>query len=236
LSEYVPWYRKRSGEIKQWIDMRSWIRGETGGYLRVCSEGRNWFRAEFARGKRPETMEYTIENRSEEHGSRIIEALETGRVYRGHFNMVNNGTITNLPEDAIIEAPGFVDRHGINMIQVGDLPLGCAAVCNVSISVQRLGVEAAVHGDDQLLRQAFMMDPLTGAVCNPPEIWQMVDEFLVAHAKWLPQYKRASNAAKKRLKKGPLIKVTARKGAARLKTRSMAELNRINKGNPRGGH
>lgn len=237
LSEYVPWYRKRSGEIKQWIDMESWINGETGGYLRVCSEGRNWFRAEFARGKRPETMEYTIENRSEEHGSRIIEALETGRVYRGHFNMVNHGTISNLPEDAIIEAPGFVDRHGINMIQVGDLPLGCAAVCNASISVQRLGVEAAVHGDDQLLRQAFMMDPLTGAVCNPPEIWQMVDEFLVAHAKWLPQYKRASNAAKKRLKKGPLIKTKARKGAARLKTRTMAELKRLNnKGNPRGGH
>ena len=236
LSEYLPWYRKRSGEIKKWIDMDSWIRGETGGYLRVCSEGRNWFRAEFARGKRPETMKYTIENRSQEHGSRIIEALETGRVYRGHFNMVNHGTISNLPEDAIIESPGFVDRHGINMIQVGDLPLGCAAVCNASISVQRLGVEAAVHGDDQLLRQAFMMDPLTGAVCNPPEIWQMVDEFLVAHSPWLPQYKRASNAAKKRLKKGPLIKVKARKGAARLKTRTMAELKRVNKGNPRGGH
>ena len=66
------------------------------------------------------------------------------------------------------------------MPQVGDLPLGPAAVCNVSISVQRLAVEAAVHGDDKLLRQAFMMDPLVGAVCNPKEIWQMVDEMLVA--------------------------------------------------------
>ena len=36
---------------------------------------------------------------------------------------------------------------------VGDLPLGCAAVCNVSIRVQRMAVEAAVHGDDKLLRR-----------------------------------------------------------------------------------
>ena len=44
--------------------------------------------------------------------------------------------------------------------------------------------------DDMLLRQAMMMDPLTGAVCNPPEIWQMVDEMLVAQAQWLPQYSK----------------------------------------------
>ena len=236
LSEYVPWYRKRPDEIKKWIDMRSWINGETGGYLRVVSEGRNWFRAEFGRGKRPEPMKYTPENRSEEHGSHILEGMETGRVYRGHFNLVNHSTITNLPPDAIVEAPGYVDRHGFNTPSVGDLPLGCAAVCNVSISVQRLGVEAAVHGDDQLLRQAMLMDPLVGAVCNPPEVWQMVDEFFVTQAEWLPQYRKASSKAQVRLKQGPLIRTKAYKGAARLKTRTMAELMRLEKKNPRAGH
>src|ERR1035437_1174561 len=43
LSEYVPWYRKRPAEIGKWIDLSSWINGETGGYLRVCTEGRRWF-------------------------------------------------------------------------------------------------------------------------------------------------------------------------------------------------
>ena len=150
--------------------------------------------------------------------------------------MANNATITNLPPDAIVEAPGYVDRHGFNTPSVGDLPLGCAAVCNASISVQRLGVEAAVHGDDQLLRQALLMDPLVGAVCNPPEVWQMADEFLVAHAPWLPQYKRATTIAQKRLSKGPLIKTMKNKGAARVRTRSMAELKRLEKQNPRAGH
>jgi alpha-galactosidase len=236
LSEYVPWYRKRPDEIKRWIDMGAWINGETGGYLRVVTEGRNWFRAEFGRGVRPKPFEYGADKRSEEHGSYILEGFETGRIYRGHFNLVNDGTITNLPPDAIVEAPGYVDRHGFNTPSVGDLPLGCAAVCNASISVQRLGVEAAVHGDDELLRQAFLMDPLVGAVCNPPEVWQMVDEFLVAHAPWLPQYRRSTTKAKARLAKGLLIKTKVYRGAARLKTRSMAELKRLEKQNPRAGH
>src|SRR5512136_2312732 len=47
LSEYLPWYRKRLDEIPRWIDLSSWINGETGGYLRVCTEGRTWFEHDF---------------------------------------------------------------------------------------------------------------------------------------------------------------------------------------------
>ncbi len=224
LSEYVPWYRKRPQEIGEWIDLNNWINGETGGYLRVCTEGRNWFETDFPNWMKDEPMRFVPEKRGEEHGSYIIEGLETGRVYRGHFNVVNNGVISNLPNDAIIEAPGYVDRNGISMPHVGDLPLGPAAVCNVSISVQRLAVEAAITGDDFLLRQAFMMDPLVGAVCNPKEIWQMVDEMLVAGEEWLPQYTDAIVAAKERLASGNLIPTQEYAGAARLKVKSVAEM------------
>lgn len=224
LSEYVPWYRKRPEEIKEWIDLSSWINGETGGYLRVCTENRNWFEVDFPNWMKASPKKYDGSERSNEHGSYIIEGLETGRIYRGHFNVVNKGTITNLPDDAVVEVPGYVDRNGINIPKVGDLPLGCAAVCNASISVQRLAVEAAVHGDDLLLRQAMMMDPLVGAVCNPPEIWQLVDEMLVAQEQWLPQYGDAIAKAKERLKSGNLIPVKDYKGAARLKTKTVDEM------------
>lgn len=224
LSEYVPWYRKNPKEILDWIDLGVWINGETGGYLRVCTEGRNWFETDFPNWMKEPALEYLKENRSEEHGSYIIEGLETGRVYRGHFNVVNNGVISNLPNDAIIEAPGYVDSNGINMSVVGDLPLGCAAVCNVSISVQRLAVEAAVHGDDMLLRQAMMMDPLVGAVCNPNEIWQMVDEMLVAQSEWLPQYVEAVKKASYRLNHHVLIETQDYKGAARLQVKTVEEM------------
>ncbi len=225
LSEYVPWYRKRPEEIKEWIDLGSWINGETGGYLRVCQEGRDWFEHEFPRWMQEPPWTFRPEDRGYEHGSYIIEALETGRLYRGHFNVVNRGCITNLPPDCVVEVPGYVDYNGINIPIVGDLPLGCAAVCNASISVQRLAVEAAVHGDDTLLRQAMLMDPLTGAVCNPPEVWQMADEMLVAQAQWLPQYEKAIAAARKRLASGNLLPTReGYRGAARLHTRTVEEL------------
>ncbi|MET3208165.1 UNVERIFIED_CONTAM: hypothetical protein ABIC26_001101 [Paenibacillus sp. PvR008] len=104
------------------------------------------------------------------------------------------------------------------------MPLGPAAVCNVSISVQRLAVEAAVYGDDKLLRQAFMMDPLVGAVCNPKEIWQMVDEMLVAQEAWLLQYGAAIVEARERLAAGNLIPTRDYEGAARIKVKTVEEM------------
>ncbi len=224
LSEYVPWYRKRMDEIIDWIDLGTWINGETGGYLRVCTEGRNWFKEDFPNWMKEPVLDYANEERGEEHGSYIIEALETGRIYRGHFNRINKGVITNLPDDCVIEAPGYVDRNGINMPIIGDLPLGCAAVCSASIQVQRLAVNAAVTGDDQLLRQAFMMDPLTGAVCTPPEIWQLVDDLLIAQEKWLPQYENSIAAAKQRQETEPRIETRKTTGAARFTPKTIDEL------------
>ena len=224
LSEYVSWYRKRPGEINDWIDLGSWINGETGGYLRVCTEGRNWFETDFPNWLKAEPKKYDGTQRSAEHGSHIIEGLETGRVYRGHFNVVNNGCITNLDDDAIVEVPGYVDKNGVSIPQVGNLPLGCAAVCAQSINVQRLAVEAAVKADRNLLIQAMMLDPLTGAVCNPYEIEQMVDEMLIAGEKWLPQYKDEIAKAKIRME-NPKIKVKdGYMGAARLHTKTVDEM------------
>jgi alpha-galactosidase len=85
-------------------------------------------------------------------------------------------------------------------------------------------VEAAVHGDVDLLKQAMLMDPLTAAVCTPPEISQMTDELLVAQAKWLPQYAHAIPAAEKRLASEKPLGTRSTKGAARLKTKTVEEM------------
>ena len=191
LSEYLPWYRKRPEEINRWIDMSEWIHGETGGYLRHTIETRNWFESEYPEFLKQAEEKIDTKKRSNEHASHILEALETGRVYRGHFNVRNKGVIANLPQDAIIEAPGFVDRFGINMVSGLTLPIGCASTCDVTINVQRMAVKAAVEGDLDLLKLAVLHDPLVGAVCTPEEVWQMVDEMLVAQALWLPQYAHA---------------------------------------------
>lgn len=229
LSEYLPWYRKRPDEIRDWISLDKWINGETGGYLRVCTEGRNWFTTDYPNWLKEAPPAITADQRSEEHGSYIIEALETGRSYRGHFNVQNRGHITNLPEGCCIEIPGEVRKSGIKMMKIGELPLACAATCAVSARVQEMGMEAAVHGDLTLLKQAMLHDPLTAAVCNPEEIWQMTDDLLVTQAAWLPQFKTEIPSARRRLKahRAAGTRVKLREGwagAARLKVKTVDEM------------
>ena len=228
LSEYLPWYRKRPDEIPQWVDLSEWINGETGGYLRVCTEDRRWFETDFPNWLQEEPRIYSPDHRSVEHASHIIESLATGRTYRGHFNIVNQGHIRNLPNGCVIEIPGYVDKNGINMTVVGDLPMACAATCAASIRVQEMGMEAAVHGDVTLLKQAMLHDPLVGAVCSPEEVWQMADEMLVAQAQWLPQYAAAIEPARARLAahaaNGTRVGLSEWQGAARLHLRSVEEM------------
>ena len=194
----------------------------------MITEARNWFEHEFPAWLDETPPTFGPHNRSEEHGSYIIEALETGRPYRGHFNVVNPGHLTNLPNGCVIEIPGYVDRTGLHMPIVGALPLACAATCAASVRVQEMAMEAAVHGDVTLLKQAMLHDPLTAAVCNPEEIWQMTDEMLVAQARWLPQYAAEIEAAKQRLadheRSGTRVKLVQTQGAARLHTKTVDEM------------
>ena len=221
LSEYVPWYRKRPREIRKWIDLSSWINGETGGYLRVCTEGRNWFETDFPNWLKEPTLAVRRRRRAATStASYIIEALETGRVYRGHFNVVNNGCITNLPDDchrrsARLRRP---QRHQHS---------AWSATCRWAARPSATPASACsawpsrrpCTATTSCCKQAMMMDPLIGAVCNPPEIWQMVDEMLVAQARWLPQYKRAVAAAQTPPgKSGTLIKTKKTRAPPALKT------------------
>lgn len=222
LSEYLSWYRTRPEEMAKWINFSSWIQGETAGYLRTCKECRNWFETDFPNWMKQPSWVYAPDQRSSEHGSYIIESLETGRRYRGHFNLMNNGCITNLPDECIVEVPCYVDYNGVSVPKVGDLPLGCAAICSQSVWVQKLAVEAAVTGDIQLLYQAAMMDPLTGAVCSTGEIRQMVDEMLIAGEQWLPQYQEEIQKAKVRMQ-GPLLPYRPVKGFT-LKEKTIEEM------------
>ena len=223
LSEYLPWYRKRPEDINKWISLTDWIHGETGGYLRYSTENRNWFEQDFPLFVEQAGKPLSNYQRTDEHASWIIEAMETGRSYRGHFNVKNGGTIKNLPADCIIESPGYADRFGIHMLEGIELPLACAATCMASINVQRMSVEAAMTGDVNLLKLAVLHDPLVGAICTPDEVWQMVDEMLVAQAQWLPQYAEAIPAARERMR-NPKVKTRDWAGAARQHVRSVEEM------------
>jgi alpha-galactosidase len=75
--------------------------------------------------------------RSIEYGSYIIEAMETGKVFRLNGNIVNGNMIGNLPPDCCGEGPVYVDRLGLHKTIVGKLPSQCAALNMTNVNVQR---------------------------------------------------------------------------------------------------
>ncbi|MDF2668007.1 MAG: alpha-glucosidase/alpha-galactosidase [Paenibacillus sp.] len=188
LSEYLPWYRKRKDEIDKWIYTGSWIGGETAGYLNHCLSRTDDYQDMIPKWLNGEEEYIKLGDRSDEHGSYIIEALETGRAYRGHFNIENRGHLTNLPDGCTIEIPCYVDRNGIQTGWIGKLPMAPAATCRASISVQEMAVEAALTGNRELVKQAILHDPLTAAVCTTDEVWRMCDEMFEALSPWMPQF------------------------------------------------
>lgn len=188
LSEYLPWYRKNKEEIGRWIYPDTWVGGRTGGYLYSCIDSRDEYAKMFPKWLSGEAGSLMLGERGVEHCSYIIEALETGRVYRGHFNIGNRNLITNLPDGCTIEIPCYVDRNGITPGWVGKLPMACAATCRASVSVQEMAVEAALTGNRELVKLAVLHDPLTAAVCNTEQVWSMCDEMFEALSPWLPQF------------------------------------------------
>lgn len=119
--------------------------------------------------------------RSREYASHIMEAIVTDTPYTIGGNVVNNGLISNLPKEACVEVPCLVDARGITPCYVGELPLQLAAMNSSNIYPQLLTIEAAHTGKRDLIYQAAMMDPHTGAQLSTDEIVALCDDLIAAH-------------------------------------------------------
>jgi alpha-galactosidase len=196
LSEYMPYFRKNQKALELYCDEPA-FGGESGAYYKYCA-----MLAEKFNTTDPLSIESTkLGPRSAEYCSHIIEAKETGEVFRLNGNIRNDGYIKNLPDGCCVEVPIYVDRMGLHPSVVGNLPPQCAALNMTNVLVQGLTVEASFTGDPELVMQAVALDPLTSSVLTLDEIRRMVAEMLEAEAGYLPQF------AGKSLRKVPAIRV-----------------------------
>jgi alpha-galactosidase len=183
LSEYLPYFRKSRRALEAYCDEPA-FGGETGAYYHYCAMIDEKFQK-----LDPLSIESTLLGpRSAEYCSHIVEARETGRVFRLNGNVRNDGYVTNLPQGCCVEVPIYVDRTGLHPTGVGALPTPLAALNMTNVLVQGLSVEAALAGDTELLVQACAMDPLTAAVLTLAEIRRMTSDLLEAERRWLPQF------------------------------------------------
>ena len=184
LSEYLYWFRKNRDLLDTYCDQPA-FGGESGACYKFCCE----------MVKKYEEVDILslesgeLEPRSIDYCSRILEAMETGKTFRFNGNLINReGYISNLPREACVEVPIYVDKSGLHPTHVGKLPSQLAALNRSNVTLQMLAAEAAVKADPELAFAAVAMDPLTSAVLGLKETRDMVRELFEAEAKWLPHF------------------------------------------------
>jgi len=179
-AEYLPYYIK--SKYPAIIDTLKIPLDE---YPRRCIQQiADW--AKLKESMMSDALEHSLSN---EFAAPMIKAMEFDIPYRAHGNVINNGLITNLPDDACVELACLIDRNGVNPTYVGKLPEQLAAINRTNINVQLLTVEAAKTRKKDAVYQAAYLDPHTASELSLDEIKSMCDDLFEAHGNWLPKYK-----------------------------------------------
>ena len=118
-----------------------------------------------------------------------MEAVMTDQPHKIGGNVRNDGYIENLPGDACVEVPCYIDGTGVHPTKVGKLPAHLAAMNASNIGVQLMTIEAAVTKDRKKIYQAAMLDPHTAAELNIGDIIKMCDELIEAHGEYMKDYR-----------------------------------------------
>ena len=131
------------------------------------------------------SLEHT---RSTEYASYIMEAMETNIPFSIGGNVLNNGLITNLPYESVVEVPCMVDGFGVHGTYIGRLPEQLAALNRTQINVQLLTIEAHMTLKKEHIYHAALLDPHTSAELSIDDIVNMCDDLIEAHGDYLPKY------------------------------------------------
>lgn len=126
---------------------------------------------------------------SNERAIPIIDEIEHDlRAHEHAVNILNNGCVSNMPDDCVVEIPATVDAQGIHGQKIGRLPQGVAQLCQQQASIQQLVADAAITGDYTTAIQALSVDPM---VPSPRVARALFDEMLNLQAHLLPQFAKS---------------------------------------------
>ncbi|MFM8390665.1 MAG: alpha-glucosidase/alpha-galactosidase [Actinomycetota bacterium] len=180
FAEYVPWFIKRDRP-----DLLDRFGVPLDEYPRRCERQIAGWEKLRLRLEDPSAQLRVVP--SEEYGSSIINAMETGEAVTVYGNVPNKGLISNLPEGCCVEVPVVVDAAGLHPQVIGVLPPQLAALMQTNVNVQSLTVEASLTGKREHVYHAAMLDPHTAAELDLDQIWALVDEMMEAHRGWIPE-------------------------------------------------
>ncbi len=87
------------------------------------------------------------------------------------INMINNGLISTLPNDTIVEVPAIVNKKGIQGINIDHvMPLGFSSLLNNRVGVLRLCAEAVIQQSKELALQALLVDTTNNSILQTEKL------------------------------------------------------------------
>lgn len=116
----------------------------------------------------------------------IINSIYNNKKDLHVANVMNNGTLLDLPDNVVIERNVIVDGNGAHPISGGHLPIKIKGLIQLVKSYEELTVEAGVTGDYGTALQALAIHPL---VTSASVAKKVLDDIIDANKKYLPQYK-----------------------------------------------
>ncbi|MFC0233657.1 6-phospho-beta-glucosidase [Vagococcus entomophilus] len=100
----------------------------------------------------------------------------------------NNGAVPDLPSDCVVEVSAYLGAQGARAIAFGKLPAAERGWLQVMKNMELVTIEAAVTGNYGTALQAFTINPM---VRSGDTARKILDELLLAHKKYLPQFKES---------------------------------------------
>ncbi|EIT86370.1 Glycosyl hydrolase, family 4 [Fictibacillus macauensis ZFHKF-1] len=101
------------------------------------------------------------------------------------LNVRNNGSIRELPEDAVVEVNCIVGKHGPTPLSMGALPIHVHGLLQQIKSYEQVAAKAAVTGSYEQALLAMAIHPL---VPDEELAETVLKEMLAAHKAYLPQF------------------------------------------------
>lgn len=185
-SEYTPWFRKRPDLIRRYCapEGANWNPGEYAFSLKLRQDPKRFDKLVQTFLETPLTKE-----RGKEYAANILNArLGDGTPFEFNANVINRGSVENLPEDACVEIPVIATREGYVRKFRGKLPSNIAPLVAYTAGIENLAVEAWEKKSKALVYQAVSLDPLCSAVLSLEEIRNMCDELFALNKDYLGDF------------------------------------------------
>jgi alpha-galactosidase len=100
-------------------------------------------------------------------------------------NVPNDGIVTNLPPDVILEVPAVATQEGMVAPTMGDIPIPIASVLLRRLAAAEATVDAALTGNRKTMTEALILD---GGVTDYSTAVKLTEALLKAQAQHLSRF------------------------------------------------